>query len=62
LVFSQIKAINYIHAWKVLVSLLGGLLAFDIYDTFFAGKGVIWQSPVAAGLAMGVIWGYSFGL
>jgi hypothetical protein len=62
LVLSQIKAINYIHAWKVLFLLLGGLLAFSIYDTFSSGRAVIWHAPVVTGCAMGVIWGYSLGV
>jgi hypothetical protein len=61
-VFSQIKAINYIHAWKVLSIVLLGLLAFGICDVFFAAQSVRWREPVASGLAMGVIWGYSLGL
>jgi len=60
LVFSQIKAINYIHAHKVLFALLLGLNAFCVYDVFFSNQ--TFTSPIVTGLCLGIVWGYSLGV
>lgn len=60
LTFSQIKAINYIHAWKVLLFILLVLDAFCLYDLFFSNKTV--ESPVPVGIMIGILWGYALGV
>ena len=58
--FSQIKAINYIHAWKIILVLLIPLNVFCLYDLFWSN--LSFHSPLLIGAAIGVLWGYSLGV
>ena len=58
--FSQIKAINYIHAWKVLLFVLLALDTFCLYDLLFSNQTV--KSPVPVGIMIGILWGYALGV
>jgi uncharacterized integral membrane protein len=60
LTFSQIKAINYVHASKVLLFILLALDAFCLYDLFFSNH--TFQSPVLLGIMIGILWGYALGV
>jgi hypothetical protein len=60
LLFSQIKAINYIHAWKVLLVVLLAVDAFCLHDLFFSNWTL--QAPVAVGSMIGILWGYALGV
>ena len=60
LVFSQVKAINYIHAWKVLLFLLIPINAFCIWDLFYSN--LTFRAPIPIGITIGSIWGYAFGI
>lgn len=58
--FSQIKAINYIHAWKVLLFVLLALDTFCLYDLFFSN--LTDTSPIPVGIMIGILWGYALGV
>lgn len=58
--FSQIKAINYIHAWKVIIILLIPLNIFCLYDLLWSNQS--FRSPILVGATTGVLWGYSLGI
>ena len=60
LVFSQIKAINYVHVWKVLILLLVVLDVFLIYDLYYSN--LTFAAPIAVGSVTGILFGYSLGL
>jgi uncharacterized integral membrane protein len=60
LVFSQIKAINYVHAWKILLLILLALNAFCLYDLFYSNQ--TFRAPVAVGAMIGILWGYALGI
>lgn len=60
LVFSQIKAINYVHAWKILLLILLTLNAFCLYDLFYSNQA--FRAPVAMGAMIGILWGYAIGV
>ncbi len=60
LVFSQVKAINYIHAWKILLILLTPINIFCIWDLFFSN--LTFRVPIQIGIVIGIIWGYALGI
>ncbi len=60
LVFGQIKAINYMYAYKILLILLIGLNAFCVYDLFYSD--LTFSLPTVMGLVIGTIWGYALGI
>lgn len=60
LVFSQVKAFNYVHARTVLLLLLITLDAYCVYDVLKGGQAL--HSPIPVGAMMGIAWGYTAGL
>lgn len=57
---SQIKAINFIHAWKFVLFVLLALDTFCLYDLFFSNQ--IVDSPVLLIIMVGILWEYALGV
>jgi hypothetical protein len=57
---SQLQAIAYVHAWKILLLFLIPLNAFELFDLFRGN--LAYQIPIPMGGFTGMFWGYSIGL
>lgn len=59
--YSRVKAVTYVHAFKILIPFSAALLAFEVQQ-FFGGHTVVWADPIPTGIGMGMVWGFIVGL